>query len=154
MNKKIIITLIVLISVTLGIIIFFLIINRQPSPSPVKIKQADLSQADQNMIRTDYGPVNLENVYQEKINEFPTKSFTFRENPDYSIAYFPKNQQFSIIILNENFEETRIKAEKEFLEVLGEQDITKICSLNVYISTITAVNPDLAGINVGLSMCQ
>lgn len=102
--------------------------------------------------------INISNVELRNFEANPVRSNTENDslivdNDDYQIAYVKAYNQFLITINNKDFENTRQKAEAEFLKNLN---ITSdaACKLNVSISTPTFANPDLSGQIFPLSFCN
>lgn len=77
-----------------------------------------------------------------------------RSNPqaNFSLIYSSFDNSYSIAILAEPIAENRIEASKYFLELLQTDEATA-CSLTVYLGTISAVNENISGQNLGLSFC-
>ncbi len=74
-------------------------------------------------------------------------------NEDYHIFYIPNKQSFTISITGRGFKDLRVKAEEEFLKILGVSQ-TEACRLNVHITTPSFANPNEAGKIYSLSFCE
>ena len=96
--------------------------------------------------------VEINNIYKTPVKETPQFDALIVNNEKYQIAYLQQFQKFLITILDPNFKETQVVAEKDFLDKLSisSQDA---CKLSVEISTPRSVNEDLAGKIFPLSFC-
>lgn len=81
-----------------------------------------------------------------------TKEYQLINTNEYSIVYQKKFDLFIIEITGTPFEETRQKAEQDFL-ALTESTPQTVCRLKVKIGTPLHVNPELAGQIFPLSFC-
>ncbi len=101
---------------------------------------------------------NKEKIFINDVYKFSTstplsqKGVEFQNTDDYSISYYPKNQEFLISILNPSLQKTRDEAETYFLEAL---DINKkeACLLKISLGVPFSINKMASGINYGLSFC-
>ncbi len=97
--------------------------------------------------------VEVKNFYQNAEEYSKQGDVQFSSIPQYNLVYLSKFNEFLISILSSPFEETRVLAEKDFIEKLGitEQEASK---LTVTVTTSKAINPDFAGKKYRLSFCE
>lgn len=74
------------------------------------------------------------------------------DTPEFSISYYRPDQSFAISIMSKNFKDSREKAEKNLLKILGLSS-EEACKLKLTLSTPTFINAEIAGGNYGLSFC-
>jgi hypothetical protein len=113
-----------------------------PSPSdkkmPVKIK--------------DGSTVNVSNIYSNPVEKLSQNGVAFRENADYSMAFYPNDQSFIVTILNPDIQTARDKAESDILQALG-VDKNTACQLNISLSVPYDVNATASGQEYAPSFC-
>src|SRR3989339_510366 len=80
-----------------------------PTPSPNE---------DKMPINTAQGAVEINNLYKNPDKTLSQSGVGFIRNPDYYMSYYPEDQGFIITILNPNIEQSRIDAEKSFLQFI------------------------------------
>ncbi len=71
---------------------------------------------------------------------------------DFNITYDAAHQFFTIALLSEPLGKARTGAEQFLLNALGISE-TKLCTLNYYLGTVSALNDRYAGKNLGFSFC-
>ena len=88
------------------------------------------------------------------IKEVPAYKFDVVDQvPSANILYYPEDDAYHIIIKESPFEEARQRAEQKFLADKGLSE-NEACSMNVFITTSMAINPEQAGKNYNLSFCK
>ncbi len=71
---------------------------------------------------------------------------------EFNITYDTKAQFFTIALVAEPLGTIRGKAERFLLNTLGISE-TQLCTLNYYVGTVSALNEQFAGRNLGFSFC-
>lgn len=120
-----------------------------------KIEQIGSSGADFTpppQEKLEVSGVTINNVYKNEINR-SGGNVKFLERDTYRATYVYDINLFTITILDANFEQTRQRAEQEFISMLG---ISKedACKLNVIVQTPEFVNFELSQQNFSLSFCE
>ena len=97
--------------------------------------------------------VTVNNFFKtaQKINTYGDVLIT--DTGEYQIVYQVKFNTFLLSILEKPFSRVKIKAESEFVKVLGIKT-SDACRLFVSITTPAFANPDEAGKEYGLSFCK
>lgn len=103
------------------------------------------------IIKTQNGDVDINDVYSVS-EEIISGNATVKTTPEYQIVYSGERQNFIISILSSDLQNTRSKAEQEFLKILGIGE-EKACLLDVTLGVSKDANPNAAGRNYGLSFC-
>ena len=70
----------------------------------------------------------------------------------FRVVYEERDQSFDVLLLAEPLRETRAKAE-QYLALKLELTPAQLCSLNISVGTINAINGFYAGEELGLSVC-
>jgi len=103
-------------------------------------------------VNTPKGAVEINNLYKDPAKTLSQSGVGFIRNPDYYMSYYPEDQGFIITILNPNIEQSRIDAEKDFLQFVGITE-EQACLLKVTLNVPFDVNAKASGPNYGLSFC-
>lgn len=140
MKKKYIYSIFVIIFLILvGYTLFFLIAISPLSEDVIKVKGRD------------GGEILVSNFYKYAVKT-DENLVVIKEEPQYTIVHFPKDQGFIISLLSQPVKTSREIAEKRFLDALG---ITKeqTCMLRISLVIPRSVDYDLSGKNYHLSFC-
>lgn len=143
MNKKVLITIGVII--VIGLFAYSLWRAKSPTPPPPPPPGPTLT------IQTPQGNVTINDITKNPIHQV-TDDLVIAETPQYSIDFFPNEKSFSITLLNTPAQKARDAAEAAFLKLLG-VDFSGACKLTVTTFVPADVDPNLAGTNYGLSFC-
>jgi hypothetical protein len=101
---------------------------------------------------TDGETVFLNNVYRQPVENLFQNGVIFKENSDYSMAFYPQDQSFIVTLLNSDIKTARNNAERDLLAAL-EIDEQVSCQLKVSVTVPYGVNADASGQEYGLSFC-
>ncbi|HVO28553.1 MAG TPA: hypothetical protein VMT81_01040 [Candidatus Paceibacterota bacterium] len=104
-------------------------------------------------IGTPEGGVVMNNFYNttRQVSADHT-AILIEQTSTYNITYYAPDSSFNILIEAAPFETVRAEAEQAFLQALGISQ-ADACKLNVKVGTTIDVDPDYAGVNLGLSFC-
>ncbi len=97
--------------------------------------------------------VEVKNFYQNAEEYSKQGDVQFSSIPQYNLVYLSKFNEFLVSILSSPFEDTRVIAEKDFIEKLGITEL-EACKLTVTVTTPKSVNPEFAGKKYRLSFCE
>jgi len=114
----------------------------------------DFPTGDTFSIATPDGGVTVRNFYKNPAEIAPDKESIMVTSVDsYDISYYRPDSSFAIVLLRTPIAAARTEAEAAFLEQLGisAQDA---CKLSVTVQVPVSVDPENAGINLGLSFCS
>ncbi len=134
MKKYILIIIIIIILLLLGLIIYLNFFT------------------DKITVETPAGQVKINDIYKNPAEVLPQNDIVFKNSEYYSMYYYPKDQSFTITILNKDLSTARQMAENDFLNTLkiNKQDA---CKLKVILSVPYEIDPNATGKNYGLSFC-
>lgn len=164
MNKKIKIVFVVLFFVTI-IIGIIMRTRSQPepkvevssTPSPtIQAKDLPVPYANLTLPKGDtitIDNVEVKNIYDSALRINDMGDVLVAENNNHRISYLKNGDYFIITILGTPFEDSRSRAEKDFLKKM-EIDEDAACKLDVRIGTPYYVNAKEAGNRYKLSFCE
>lgn len=176
MKKTILIIILIILFIALGIYFWFFInkpnttntnssgqlpsveVNTPSSTiSSTTISSTSVSEniptGDTMVIGTLKGSVTMNNFYKNAAIVSPGEGALVTENPDYDIVYSSYDSSFSISLLKTPIDTTRLEAENALLKSLGIKK-EDACKLKVMVSVPISVDPQYAGVNLGLSFCS
>jgi len=111
-----------------------------------KPKQPELT------VDTITGPVTVDDFTKTPVEQVADTVIVARA-AEFEIAYFEKEQTFTVLLLTTPLSSARLAAETALLEKLGVSK-EEACRLKVSVMTIQSVDEQLAGKEFGLSFCS
>lgn len=148
MNRRLIISIVVIAIILLGAVALVALLTRNNSQ---KSAEATII-GNKLVIETNIGRVLTDNVYSHQLTNYPDNGVGFAHSHYYDMSYYPQDDGFIITLLDPDVQTANTLAEQDFLKILN---ITKIqaCALKVSIGVPYNVNPDYAGKNFTFSYC-
>ncbi|MCL5667200.1 MAG: hypothetical protein M1383_05535 [Patescibacteria group bacterium] len=137
----------------LAIVLLFVfsVIYALKNPSS-NTNQQNLNSGQPTMdISTNQGDVEINDVTKNPVFDF-NGDMVVKENSNYHILYFSKDQSFLITILAQPVRQSRQQAENAFLTLTG-LDAAGACKLKVSLTVPNDVDQNLSGQEWGLSFC-
>lgn len=114
---------------------------------------ANVPAGDAITIGTAHGSVTMKNFYKNAAIVSPGEGALIIDNAAYDVSYSAYDSSFAISLLQTPVMSSRAAASTAFLQSLGisEQDA---CKLKVTVEAPVSIDPQNAGIDLGLSFCS
>ena len=163
MSKKFHIVAITIILLAAAVIVFLFFYSRSKNEvQNTKTNQGqgnyallpieDIAKKDKLTLDTSKGEVNINNIYKNPVQDLSKNGVEFSDNDYYSMAFYPEDEGFLIVIKNSDVKSSLEKAEEEFLSKLGINQ-QQACQLKVSITVPISVNEKYSGGVYGFSFC-
>lgn len=161
--------ILIITSVVLAVVVIFLLVlnknksaptknsvpapsNQLPTGTPTSFKMPAANDQKITVTTPQGNTIETNNVYKNSLYPLSQNGVAFHDDLDYYAAFYPQDQGFLIVIHNPDVKAAKIKAEADFLQILG---ITKeqACMLKVSVTIPRSVSEQLSGKVYGLSFC-